>query len=146
MSVEYHIAMKYFYNILYPWEPQYCLLTAERMLTIMSVDYHIAIEYFKISIHERHNIVCWILTYDDNIVSWRLYCYEIFIFDVINYYTTVLLLLSFKSHRILSVDFWKYADINVCWVSYCYEIFLRYIVPMRATIFIVCWLLNVCWQ
>jgi len=39
MSVEYYIAMKYF-TILYPWEPQYCLLTKYWcMLTIMSVEY-----------------------------------------------------------------------------------------------------------
>jgi hypothetical protein len=42
MSVEYYIAMKYF-TILYPWEPQYCLL-----------------------INCTHEIVCWLLTYADN--------------------------------------------------------------------------------
>ena len=39
--------------------PQYCLLTTERMLTIMSVEYYIAMKYFTILfIRVSHNIVC----------------------------------------------------------------------------------------
>ena len=58
----------------------HCLLTTERMLTIMSVEYYIALKYFIILfIHVSHNIVCWLLTYADNNVYWVLYCYEIFL-------------------------------------------------------------------
>jgi hypothetical protein len=48
MYVECHIALNILLYCLFMRATKYCLLTTERMLTIMSVDYHIAIEYFTI--------------------------------------------------------------------------------------------------
>jgi hypothetical protein len=55
-----YIAMKYF-TVLYPCEPQYCLLSTDVFSQYCLLN-NIAMKYFTILyIHVCHNIVCWLL-------------------------------------------------------------------------------------
>ncbi len=121
MSVEYYIAMKYF-TILYPWEPQYCLMTTDDNVCWLPYCY----ELFYDIVPMRATILSsdyWriltIMSVEYSILLWN-----------------ILLICTFIYATILSVDYWTYADNNVCWVLYCFEIFY-YCLFMWATILFV---------
>jgi hypothetical protein len=66
-----YIAMKYF-TVLYPWEPQYCLLTTDVFGQYCLLNNLLLWNILLLYIHVCHNIVCDYWTYADNNVCWVL--------------------------------------------------------------------------
>jgi len=115
--------MKYF-TVLYPWEPQYCLLTTDVFWQYCLLNNLYCYEIYYYIVHSCMPQYCLLTT------ERMLTILSVEYYIAMKNFT---ILFIHVSHNIVC---WllTYADNNVCWVLYITMKYFYYIVPMRTTI------------